>query len=181
MTTNPFDELGSLDEANAEIDFHIDALEDAADDAHLTTVRTLHSVLRSAQAAYAAGLRDGPEACMEWLGNALDDLEAMPTATPEWYAADAGTQGPPWPTPPASNATVGEPAEAEGATSESEDRQALDHICQFLCRIGGWDEIDGDGDEGSIIVDHIGRILDPPWAESAEGASTCEQINGVTP
>lgn len=74
-----------------------------------------------------------------------------------------------------------EPAEAEGATSESEDRQALDHICQFLCRIGGWDEIDGDGDEGSIIVDHIGRILDPPWAESAEGASTCEQINGVTP
>jgi hypothetical protein len=63
-----------------------------------------------------------------------------------------------------------EPAEAKRPTSESEDRQALDHICQFLCRIGGWDEIDGDGDEGSIIVDHIGRILDPPWAE-AEGAS----------
>lgn len=78
-------------------------------------------------------------------------------------------------------ALANEPAEAKGPTSESEDRQALDHICEFLCRIGGWDEIDGDGDEGSIIVDHIGRILDPPWAESAEGASTCEQINGVTP
>lgn len=68
--------------------------------AHQTTVRTLHSVLRSSQAAYAAGLRDGPEACMEWLGNALGDLEAMPTTGPEWYSQDAETQGPPWPTPP---------------------------------------------------------------------------------
>jgi hypothetical protein len=84
---------------------------------------SFHMVIRQAQAAYAAGLRDGPEACMEWLGNALAGPGNLPSegADPQWYADDAWTDGPPWPTPPAHNATANEPADPEhnGRTGES--------------------------------------------------------------
>lgn len=33
-----------------------------------------------------------------------------------------------------------------------------DHICQALLEVGGWDEIDGDGTDASIIADHIRRL-----------------------
>jgi len=73
-----------------------------------------HMVLRQAQAAYAAGLRDGPDACMEWLGNALAGPGLLPSegADPQWYSEDAWTEGPPWQPVPAANATISEPPAA---------------------------------------------------------------------
>jgi hypothetical protein len=74
--------------------------------------RSFHLVIRQAQAAYAAGLRDGPGACMEWLGNALAGPGNLPGdgADPDWYSEDGWTEGPPWPKPPAANATPNEPS-----------------------------------------------------------------------
>jgi hypothetical protein len=37
--------------------------------------------------------------------------------------------------------------------------QDIETICSYLMEQGGWEEIDGDGDPGSIIVDHIARLL----------------------
>jgi hypothetical protein len=74
--------------------------------------RLIHMLIRKQQAAYAAGLRDGPEECMAWLHNALIGPGNLPNdgADPQWYAEDAWTEGPPWPKPPAANATINEPA-----------------------------------------------------------------------
>ena len=71
-------------------------------------IRMFHMVIRQAQAAYAAGLRDGPQACMVWLGNALVGPGNLPEpgADPGWYAAAAWAEGPPWPEPPPANRTV---------------------------------------------------------------------------
>lgn len=76
------------------------------------TLRMFHHTMRAAQAAYAAGLRDGPEACMEWLGNFLAPQGNCPRegADPDWYGKDGWTEGPPWPTPPETNWTVNEHA-----------------------------------------------------------------------
>ena len=91
-------------------DLILDAL--ALHDRVIEANRLFHMVLRQSQAAYAAGLRDGPEACMEWLGNALRGPGALPPvgADPDWYATDAWTEGPPWQPVPSTNATVSEPS-----------------------------------------------------------------------
>lgn len=83
--------------------------------------RLFHMVLRQSQAAYAAGLRDGPEACMEWLGNALRGPGALPSpgADPDWYSADAWTEGPPWQPCPPANATLSE-ASVTGSSGGSD-------------------------------------------------------------
>lgn len=91
-----------------------DLWEDPPETPELLLARNFHLVIRQVQAAFAAGLRDGPEACMEWLGNALSGPGNCPRpgADPDWYAKDAWTLGPPWPKPPPNNATVVEPADA---------------------------------------------------------------------
>lgn len=73
--------------------------------------RLFHMVLRQAQAAYSAGLLYGPEACMEWLGNALRGPGQIPSegSDPQWYSEDAWTDGPPWRAIPRPNATISEP------------------------------------------------------------------------
>jgi hypothetical protein len=73
-----------------------------------------HMLVRQMQAAYAAGLRDGPEACMTWLGNALRGPGNCPRpgADPDWYSHDAWQEGPPWATPPEANCTISEPPPA---------------------------------------------------------------------
>lgn len=84
-------------------------------EASLTRYRHMaHMLYRQMQAAYAAGLRDGPDAVMEWLFGALVGPGALPQdgASPEWYAEDAWTEGPPWQAIPESNATVSEPFNA---------------------------------------------------------------------
>lgn len=90
-------------------------------------IRLFHMVLRQSQAAYAAGLRDGSEACMEWLGNALRGPGQAPSegADPQWYSEDAWTQGPPWQAIPKANATLSEPfieAPHSGRSPEEADR-----------------------------------------------------------
>ena len=40
-----------------------------------------------------------------------------------------------------------------------DERESLEHICEVLCEIGPWDEIDGDGWEGQIIADHMKRLV----------------------
>lgn len=84
----------------------LDAL--ALQDRVVEANRLFHMVLRQSQAAYSAGLRDGPEACMEWLGNALSAPGLLPPAgsDPDWYSSDAWTEGPPWHPVPAANATL---------------------------------------------------------------------------
>lgn len=34
----------------------------------------------------------------------------------------------------------------------------VEYVCEALMEVGGWDEIDGDGDDASIIADHIRRL-----------------------
>jgi hypothetical protein len=73
---------------------HRDRLE-AALSREVGAVETVHLLTRQMQAAYAVGLRDGPSACLDWLGNALAGpgnlpLDAEPD--PAWYADDAWTE-----------------------------------------------------------------------------------------
>jgi hypothetical protein len=77
----------------------------------IEAIRVCHMVIRQAQAAYSAGLRDGPDACMTWLGNALRGPGHLPPegSDPDWYSSDAWTEGPPWQPMPAANATTSEP------------------------------------------------------------------------
>lgn len=77
---------------------------------------TFHLMNRMAQAAYSAGLRDGPEACMEWLGNALSGPGNCPRpgSDPDWYVED-GWSRERLPMP-AANATVNEPAAEDGGS-----------------------------------------------------------------
>lgn len=35
----------------------------------------------------------------------------------------------------------------------------IETICKYLCEVLGIEEVDGDGDQGSVIVDHISRIV----------------------
>jgi hypothetical protein len=98
-------------------EFEMGAMVEAAtwESRHRRAMQMFHMVIRQAQAAYAAGLRDGPEACMTWLGNALVGPGNLPTpgADPDWYASDAWTEGPPWPAPPLTNATANEPGRVD--------------------------------------------------------------------
>jgi hypothetical protein len=48
---------------------------------------------------------------------------------------------------------------AAGMVEADELREAIETVCEFLMERGGWSEIDGDGDEGSIIVQHISALL----------------------
>lgn len=102
---------------------HDDLVLDAiALEARLTEMRRLfHMVLRRSQAAYSAGLREGPEACMKYLGNALRGPGHLPPegSDPDWYAEDAWTEGPPWQAIPAANATLSEPSHP--ASKEAHD------------------------------------------------------------
>lgn len=96
-----------------------------------------HMVVRQAQAAYAAGLRDGPEACMDWLGNALAGPGNCPNdgADPDWYAADAWTKGPPWPSPPPANATLCEPADSPPPRVPDQHRPPPGHFSCLHCAL----------------------------------------------
>lgn len=38
------------------------------------------------------------------------------------------------------------------------DAAGVEHVCEALMEVGGWEEIDGDGDPASIIADHIRRL-----------------------
>lgn len=38
------------------------------------------------------------------------------------------------------------------------DALGVELICEALMEVGGWEEIDGDGDNASIIADHIRRL-----------------------
>lgn len=94
----------------------------AASESHIRRANGyFHMFVRQMQAAYAAGLRDGPEACMVWLGNALAGPGNLPSpgADPQWYADDAWTEGPPWPTPPLANATSNEPGDSAGRRADN--------------------------------------------------------------
>lgn len=87
---------------------------DSSADAELAAVGAFHLTNRMAQAAYSAGLRDGPEACMQWLGNALSGPGNCPRegSDPDWYVEDAWSRE--RLSMPAANATVNEPATEDG-------------------------------------------------------------------
>ena len=71
-----------------------------------------HQLIRMMQAAYAAGLRDGPEAAMQWLAGPLMGAGncPQPGADPDWYSGDGWDRG--TEPMPACCATVNEPAVA---------------------------------------------------------------------
>lgn len=70
------------------------------------------------------------------------------------------------------------------ALTEERDslREDIEDICEALIELGGWEEIDGDGSEGSVIVDHIRSLVrgDTPKAEAQLDVSPTPQHYAVS-
>ncbi len=54
------------------------------------------------------------------------------------------------------------------------DAAEVEEICQALCEVGGWSEIDGDGTNASLIIDHIRRLA--PKDECGHGTKIGDGI-----